>query len=102
MSRDMAAPYADLAVAPDLQRQPDLAFKRSTFEWWEFERWWDYIAHGGGYCAPDDGNWQGTMDAFCRGQGWRWSVLVGERPVGNCTTWSGMLAPVYNTIRCSD
>jgi hypothetical protein len=100
--RDMREPVVDMSQAPDLQVSPDLAFKRTTFEWWEFERWWDLIAHGGGYCAPDDGNWQGVMDAFCRGQGWRWAVLNGERPVGDCTTWDGHVAPVYNTIQCSN
>ena len=91
----------DLAVSsPDLAIRPDLAVRRTQYTWWEFTKWWHLIGHGGGYCAPDDGNWMNVMDAFCKGYGFSWAVFNGTRPVGNCTTWDARSTPVYDTIVC--
>lgn len=99
---DLALPamYDLVQSLPDLAHPPDLAIRRTMYAWWEFTRWWHLIGHGGGYCAPDDGNWMNAMDAFCKNYGFSWAILNGTRPLGNCTTWSGWLAPVYDTITC--
>lgn len=90
----------DMATPRDLAQPPDLAVRRTTYAWWEFTRWWYLIGHGGGYCAPDDGNFTLVMDAFCKGYGFKWAVLNGARPDGDCMIWSGQVAPVYDTIVC--